>query len=128
MGTIIYDARKIKAYEDIRALGEYAGKEEEYIDELWKGLLFDAELMKEFMYYLDHHALLDEVRCEGYGLTDLYVWNISKYNLYRDLGKNPVECNKEAMVLDSFMSMIEMKKNPEEYCKWLSQDNGMDRF
>lgn len=62
MGTIIYDARKIKAYEDIRALGEYAGKGQEYIDELWKGLLLDAELMKEFMYYLDHHALLDEVR------------------------------------------------------------------
>lgn len=128
MSAIIYDARKIKAYENLRALGEFAQKNQDYIDKLWNGLLLDPELMNEFMYYLDHHTLLDEMKCHGYGLTDLYVWNIGQYNLYQDLGKNPLECNKEGMVLDSFMNMLEMKKNPEEYLKRLSTDNGMDRI
>lgn len=128
MGSIIYDARRIKAYSRLQELGEYAEKSSDYIDSLWQGLLQDDMLMKEFMYYLDNHSLLDEIRCEGYGLTDLYVWHIGLYNLYREIGKNPEECNKEGVVLDSFMTMIEMKKNPEEYVRRLSTDPGMDRF
>ena len=102
MNGIVYDGRKIKAFEGLLALGEYAGKEERWISELWEALVLDEELMKEFMYYLDHHTLLDQVKCRGYALTDLYVWQMDRYNLIRDVGKNTSCCNKEAMVLNAF--------------------------
>lgn len=127
-GTIIYDSRRIKAFELLQELNKSIGKEQSFIDDLWQGLILNEELMKEFMYYLDHHALLDEVRCEGYGLTDLYFWRMSQYNLYQDLGKNPAECNKEAMVLEAFSAMLEMKKAPDKYIQKLSSDMGMDRY
>ena len=70
MSGIIYDNRRVKAYEGLKALGEYTQKSEEWVDSLWEELVLDAALMKEFMYYIDNHKLLDEIKCEGYGLTD----------------------------------------------------------
>lgn len=128
MSGIIYDARRIKAYEKIKNLGEYAGKTEEYINNLWTEIVMDSELMEEFMYYLDHHTLLDRMKCMGYGLTDLYVWNMRSFDLKRDSGKNTADCNKEALVLDTFRSMIEMKKNPEAYVEKLTSGMGMDKY
>lgn len=127
MNTIIYDARRIKAYEKIQELGVYASKDEMFIEQLWKELVSDGDLMKEFTYYLDHHALLDEMKCEGYALTDLYVWLLQRYNLMQDYGKNNADCNKEALVLDTFGMMAAMKKNPQEYVKRLNSGLGMDR-
>ncbi|MBO5238665.1 MAG: hypothetical protein J6B50_07820 [Lachnospiraceae bacterium] len=128
MSTIIYDARLIKTYEAFLGLCEYTNKEESFIEILWQGLIEDSELMKEFMYYLDNHALLDQIRFEGYGLTDLYFWKMREYNYYSDWGKNTEECNKESLVLETFYAMVDMKKNPEEYRKRLGTDEGMDRF
>ena len=125
---IIYDARRIKAYEGMGALGSYAGKSEEFVSKLWEALVFDEAMMKEWMYYLDHHALLDEVVCEGYSLTDLYVWQMKHYNLVQDIGKNMADCNKEALVLDTFAAMLCMKKEPGPYKKRLEEGRGMDRF
>ncbi len=126
--SIVYDARRIKAYEGLLALGEYAGKDLEWLGTLWTELVSDSGLMKEFMYYLDHHTFLDETRCSGYGLTDLYVWQMDRYNLIRDIGKNTSACNKEAMVLNAFRTMIDMQKEPETYLKRLTAGIGMDQL
>lgn len=126
--SIVYDARRIKAYEGLLALGEYAGKDLEWLGTLWTELVSDSGLMKEFMYYLDHHTFLDETKCSGYGLTDLYVWQMDRYNLIRDIGKNTSACNKEAMVLNAFRTMIDMQKEPETYLKRLTAGIGMDQL
>lgn len=128
MNGIVYDARKVKAYEGLLALGEYAGKDEKWLEELWEGLVFDEALMKEFMYYLDHHTFCDEDTCRGYGLSDLYVWQMDRYNLIRDIGKNTSACNKEAMVLNTFRTMLQMKKDPDNYVRRLTTGEGMDQL
>lgn len=128
MNGILYDARKLKVYEDLQYLGELTGKSETYINRLWEGLLLDAELLKEFMYYLDNHYLLDEMKVQGYSLTDLYVWQITKFNMKQDLGKNTDTCNKEAMVLDTFYGMLELKENPELYIKRMLDGRAMDQL
>ncbi|MCM1327616.1 MAG: hypothetical protein NC094_10600 [Bacteroidales bacterium] len=125
---IVYDARRVKAYEGLCALGEYAGKDLNWLDELWTELVSDSNLMKEFMYYLDHHTFLDEIKCRGYGLTDLYVWQMDRYNLIRDIGKNTSACNKETMVLNTFRTMLDMQKEPEIYLKKLTAGIGMDQL
>lgn len=128
MGGIVYDARRILAYQGLVDLGEYAGKSREFIDSLWAELVPDGELMKEWMYYLDHHSLLDEARCRGYALTDLYVWQMDRYNLIREIGKNPDACNKETMVLNAFRTMLDMKKDPETFLRRLTRGTGMDEL
>lgn len=128
MNGIVYDARRIKAYEGLMALGEYAGKDAAWLDGLWQGLVADAGQMKEFMYYLDHHTFCDKDRCRGYGLTDLYVWQMDRYNLVREIGKNTEACNKEAMVLNAFRTMQQMKKEPEAYVRKLTSGVGMDQL
>ncbi len=128
MGGIVYDARRILAYQGLVDLGEYAGKSREFIDSLWAELVPDGELMKEWMYYLDHHSLLDEAKCRGYALTDLYVWQMDRYNLIREIGKNPDACNKETMVLNAFRTMLDMKKDPETFLRRLTRGTGMDEL
>lgn len=128
MQGILYDARKIKAYECLLALGEYAGQEKEWINGLWADLLTIPDLYGEMVYYLENHVFRDDFKFQGYSLTDLYVWQMNKYNLIKDLGKNPSECNKETMVLRSFRTMIELMHSPEEYLKRLGEDRGMDRL
>ena len=128
MNGVVYDARRIRAYEGLLALGEYAGKPAEWLDELWAQIVMDGALLKEFMYYLDHHGFLDELKCEGYALTDLYVWQMDRYNLIRDVGKNTEMCNKEAMVLNSFYTMCLMQKDPTNYLRRLTSGEGMDQL
>ena len=128
MNGIVYDARRIKAYDGFYKLGEYAEKENTWLDALWEELVMDEDMMKEFMYYLDHHTLLDEEKCEGYSLSDLYVWQMDRYNLIRDIGKNTFACNKEAMVLNAFRTMLDMKKNPADYVRRLTAGIGMDQL
>ena len=126
MAGILYDARRIKAYEGLLALGVLAGEEKQWCDILWEKILYDAELFEELVYYLEHHALLDKVRCEGYGITDLYIWQMNRYNIIGDTGKNTAACNKERMVLHAFYDMAAMKKNPAVFVKKLTLGRGMD--
>lgn len=116
------------AYEALCSLGEYAGKEAGWLDALWSGIVTDGALLKEFMYYLDHHGFLDELKCEGYALTDLYVWQMDRYNLVREIGKNTECCNKEAMVLNAFYTMCLMQKDPAVYVRRLTSGEGMDQL
>lgn len=125
---ILLDARRILAFEGFQQLGEYSGRDKEWLDTLWSELIEEPRLMKEFMYYLDHHNFSDEHLCQGYGMTDLYVFQMSRYNLIRDIGKNTESCNKESMVLGAFHDMAAMIKNPDKYIKKLSDGPGMDRL
>lgn len=128
MTGIVYDARRIRAYECLMTLGEYAGKDAAWLNILWEGILADSALLKEFMYYLDNHSFLDELKCEGYALTDLYVWQMDRYNLVREIGKNTEMCNKEAMVLNAFYTMYQMQKDPAAYVRRLTAGEGMDQL
>lgn len=125
---ILLDARKVLAFEGLLALGEYSGRSKEWIDVLWSEILEEPRLMKEFIYYLDHHNFSGETICCGYGMTDLYVFQMSRYNLIRDIGKNTSGCNKESMVLGAFHDMACMLKEPEKYIKKLTDGPGMDRL
>lgn len=127
-GGIIYDGRRILAFEGLFSVGEYAGKENAWLQKLWEALTEDEEIMREWIFYLDHHTFLDEAKCMGYALTDLYVWQMDRYNLIRDIGKNTSCCNKEAMVLNAFRTMLEMKKDPKTYLRRLTDGHGMDQI
>lgn len=128
MANIILCTGKLKVYEDLKYLCEFTGKDQTFLDTLWEALSASDSLYEEFAYYIDNHSLKDEISVSGYSLTDLYIHMIENYNLLNDTGKNTIRCNKEAMVLESFMGMWKLIQNPEEYIKKLQEGRGMDRL
>ena len=128
MSGIIYGTEKIRAYDGLVRLCEYAGCTEAWCDGMWSEMLSDRELYDEFVYYLEHHMPSDAMKVRGYSLTDLYVWQMERYNLQRDSGKNTKQCNKEAMILQAFRTMADMKKNPDAFIQRMNDGTGMDRL
>lgn len=125
--TILFDQSKLKAYDGLMRLCEFAGEPEEWQQAMWREFLTNQELYNAFVYYLEHHGLPDFPKCGEYSLTDCYVWQIEQDNLRMDTGKNTADCNKEDMVLRSFMMMAGMLKNPQAYTQKLSDWKGMDQ-
>lgn len=126
--SIIISTKKIKICEYFYNLTDYCGYDREWADELFGEIMGNVELYKEFVYYLENHTFLDELKVEGYSLSDLYVFSMSKYNLIREIGKNPVECNKERMVMNSFDMMSKMIKDPLTYVARIEEGKGRDRL
>ena len=128
MADIILDSRRIKVYEDLRYLCEVLGHDDEYLEKLWGGILSSPELYDEILYYIDNRCLKDQLKYEGYSLTDLYVYALENSNLYFDIGKNSEQCNKDGLVLDTFMLMVRLIENPEEMKKRLDEGRWMDKL
>ena len=63
MAGILYDARRIKAYEGMLALGELAGEDKAWCDALWEEIIFDAELLDELVFYLENHSIMYKMKC-----------------------------------------------------------------
>lgn len=127
-GNIIIATSKIKACGMFYDLCRRIGYEDTWIDALWGDIISDDDMYAELSYYLQNHTLKDSVKISGYSLTDLYVFQMDKYNLIREIGKNTAECNKERMVMNAFRMMIDMKADPETYVKRLEEGRGEDRL
>ena len=123
---ILYDARKVKVLGFLQDICEYAGLRGEWTDELWMMMLDKPDLYDEFVYYVEHHTFKDEMKVAGYALSDIYVWQMDKYNLIREIGKNPTTCNKETMVMNAFMVMGKMADDPKTYIKRIESGRGND--
>lgn len=126
MFHIIYDAAKVKVCQGMYEICEYAGLSKDWTDRLWQDVLECREVYEELVYYIEHHTFKDEFKIENYSLCDLYVFQMNKYNLVREIGKNPRTCNKEKMVMRAFRMMLDMRKAPEEYVRRLQEGKGMD--
>lgn len=109
---IFYNAGRIKTYENIKALVKLIGEDEQFAEDIWQGMYNDDELIDEFNYFVQNKSLRGNAKCGDISLIDLYFSQMNKYNLYHDLGKNPVDCLKERMVIEAFKELIDMRKNP----------------
>jgi len=128
MAGMIVHTQHIKVYENLKFLCEFAGFSEEWCSALWEDIVLDAGLYKELLYYMEEKTFLDEKKQDGYSLSDLYVWQMNRFNLFHDEGKNSFQCNKERLVLKAFRTMADMQKNPQEYVRKLEERPGMDRM
>lgn len=128
MQGIVYDASKIKVCQGLYDICEYAELDKEWADNLWKDIITCGDIYDEFVYYIEHHTFMDKVKVKGYSLSDIYVWQMDKYNLIREIGKNPRTCNKERMVMRAFRTIIDMQQNPDEYVKRLEEGRGEDKL
>ena len=126
---ILYNAGKVKAFENLKALAIQAEETEEFAVLLWQDLLADEALLEEFNYFVVHQTLLGKVSYNGLTLLDLYFSQMNKYNILHDMGKNPYACNKNRVVLHAFRQMVDMRRDPKGMQKFEENENrGLDRY
>ena len=128
MANIVLDGSKIKVYGMLQNLCDYCNEKDSWCDELWGYMLQNDELYEEFVYFIVNRSLMGKMNVEGYTLIDLYVKQIDMYNVRNDLGKNPIFCMKEDMVLRSFLMMGRLLEAPQTYKKKLEDGFGMDQL
>ena len=128
MANIDLDVSKNKVYFMLQNLCDYCNEKDSWCDELWGYMLQNDELYEEFVYFIVNRCLMGKMNVEGYTLIDLYVKQIDMYNVRNDLGKNPIFCMKEDMVLRSFLMMGRLLEAPETYKKKLEDGFGMDQL
>ncbi|MCI8571562.1 MAG: hypothetical protein HFI43_09190 [Lachnospiraceae bacterium] len=128
MQGILYDATKVKVCQAFYDICNYAELPAQWSDELWMDILSRKPIYKELIYYIEHHTFLDELKVCGYSLCDLYVWQMNRYNLIKDTGKNSRTCNKEKMAMQAFRTMVDLMDDPKEYRKRLEEGQGTDKL
>ena len=128
MPGIVYNASKIKVCQGFYEICDYAELKRDFADGLWRDILHHPQVYEELVYYIEHHTFSDKVKVCGYSMCDLYVWQMSRYNLIKDTGKNSKTCNKEKMAMQAFETMAGLLNNPEKNLKKLEYGQGTDRL
>lgn len=128
MPGIVYDATRIRVCQAFYEICDYAELSRQWADELWKDVLIHEQVYAEVVYYIEHHTFLDKMKVCGYSMCDLYVWQMSRYNLIKDTGKNSRTCNKEKMAMQAFRSMVDLLADPEGYRRRLEYGQGTDKL
>lgn len=128
MANIIIASEKLKLFELVKAWAEYAGYADEWADKFWQDLLLNPDVYKEFLYYVDHEDFLCETCYNGQYITDIFIWEMRKFNIKTDRGKNYADCDKAEMVLNAFRTMLDMRDNGEKTINDMENKNGGDKL
>lgn len=126
--SIIIASEKLKLYEFLCEMCEYVRYTDDWRDEFWQKLLENEPVYQEYLYYADHRDFLLDTKVDGFTVIDILIWEMRKYNVRTDRGKNGEDCDKEAMVLESFNTMLDMCKNAEKIEWSMEMRNGMDQL
>lgn len=128
MGNIIIASEKLKLFELVENWSEYAGYSKEWMDSFWMDLLNNREVYEEFLYYVDHNDFLCKYSYNGQFITDIFIWEMRKFNIKTDRGKNYEDCDKAEMVLNAFRTMLNMKESGDRVIDAMENKNGGDKL
>lgn len=112
---------------------ELARRADKKEPELWASQFTDriceAEnevILKEYEYYLNNGRFLCEYVIKGYTIADIIIWQMDHFKALLDDYKAMNKGNEYNMVLEGFVTMIEMKKNPEPFVAKMQSTTGTD--
>lgn len=128
MNSLVIAGEKIKLYDFLRNLCHETGYSEEWCDEFWEDLLLNQAVYREFLYWADNDDFLLGCKVGGNTVIDILVWEMRKYNVRTDRGRNGSDCDKKAMVLESFREMLSSYKDGARLECSMENRNGMDQF
>ncbi|MBQ0027007.1 MAG: hypothetical protein KBS96_00240 [Lachnospiraceae bacterium] len=113
-----------------RELAIRAGKEE---PELWAERFVEKianpeneRLLKEFEYYLNTGRFLCEYLIKGYTIADIIIWQMDHFKALLDDYKAMNKSNEYNMVLEGFVTMMQMAENPEPLVAKMQSTTGTD--
>lgn len=115
-----------KAYQHLTELCRFTYQDITWQEAFWNRLCSHPSIYDEWVYYTMYHTLQGAYKICGYSLIDVFVWQMNRYNLFRDLGKHDARCNKAYMVLRAFDFFLDMENTPEKHIRMLESDEGRD--
>lgn len=123
---IVYDGRKVAAYNLVADFCKSRGWDDKFLAELWEGILLQPLLYDEFVYYLEKNELTGNFICHGYTMFDLYFYHLRSYNAGHDVGKDSDVSDKDEIIFMAFHTMGRLQKEPDTYIALLERYSGMD--
>ncbi|MDO4966083.1 MAG: hypothetical protein Q4E51_05185 [Lachnospiraceae bacterium] len=127
-GNIIIASEKLKLFEIVESWSEYAGYSKEWQDKFWQDLLLHKDVYDEFIYYVEKNDFLCKCSVNGQFITDIFIWEMRKFNIKTDRGRNYEDCDKAEMILNAFRTMLDMKENSERVINAMENKNGADKL
>lgn len=110
MRQIIVAQEKLKLYDRLSGMCEAAGYVLQWQDTFWMRLLGAPQVYREFLYYAEHQDFLCSCKIDGYSIIDIFVCQMRKYNICAQRGASASDCDKIAVLLESFSTMLDMKE------------------
>lgn len=113
-------------YEWTLRLCECAGHDKEYADKFWTELKANTDILREYAYYFDNRDFLCEFKVGGYTVADILVWQMDHFRAHLDREDSANRYDKDRLLLSTFETLIEMKKNPEFIMEQYASETGID--
>lgn len=128
MSGIVIAGEKIKLYEYLQNMCAYAGYTQNWQDKFWEDLLKCEAVYQEFLYYADNQDFLLKCKVGGNTVIDILIWEMRKYNVRMDVGRNGPDCDKQAMILEAFREMLDSIGDGAKLEWSMEMRNGMDEL
>ncbi len=128
MAGLIIASEKIRLYEYLTQLCSYIQYTDEWRDAFWEDLLKNDAVYNEFLYWADKGDFLLACSVGGQTIIDILVWEMRKYNVRLDRGKNGPDCDKQAMVMEAFREMLDSCADGGRLEWSMEMRNGMDEI
>lgn len=109
------------------ALCQYAGVTKEFQESFWSELSECEEVYEEFRYFYNNQNFLCKYKVAGYSVVDILVWQIDHFKEHLDREPS-MRTNKDKMILMAFVTLLDMRKNPEKYVLQMETQTGTDYF
>lgn len=110
----------------IEQLGEEAGENKGFLEELIQGVSESGELSEEFAYYMETGDFLCKAKVDGYTVIDIMVWQMDHFKAELDRDRYEMKNNRGKMILRAFDTMLKMQNNPEKYKTLMQTETGTD--
>lgn len=126
--SLIIAGEKIRLFTFLADMCDYIGYTEAWRDSFWEDILKNEYIYQEFLYWADHQDFLLKCKVGGNTIIDILVWEMRKYNVRTDRGKNGKDCDKQAMIMEAFREMLDSYSDGAKLEWSMEMRNGMDEI
>lgn len=105
-----------------------AGKKEPeaFARQFVEGIMECEKILTEYEYYLNNGKFLCDYSILGYTIADIIIWQMDHFKALLDDYKAMNKGNEYNMVLEGFITMMNMEKTPEPYRAKMQETTGTD--
>ena len=103
-----------------------AGEDRAAADTFWGELKSDPELLSEYAYYYDNREFLCRYRIGDFTIADILVWQMDHFKAHMDRADSANRYDKDKLVLSTFRTMLELKKDPVRIAREFAAETGTD--
>lgn len=95
-------------------------------EKLWTDIQSYPGLLQEYAYYHDTGDFLCQYKIEGFTVADILIWQMDHFRSHMDREDRVNRYDNYLLVYNTFKTMIELEKNPENIKAQFYSETGTD--